>query len=124
MKVIFFSILTSLLYGQQDSLVKYFSTNIMRTNILKGRPEKKINKNEAHFRAEYYSSGELKSIEFIPANWDKGKRKKPSSSNQLKLYYLKWNPNPSQIPYCINTYKVQDSLQGQITQVYTHIYII
>ena len=97
MKVIFFSILTSLLYGQQDSLVKYFSTNIMRTNILKGRSEKSINKNEAHFRAIYYSSGALKSIEFIPANWDKGKRKKPSSSNQLKLYYLKWNPKTQEL---------------------------
>ena len=97
MKVIFFSILTSLLYGQQDSLVKYFSTNIMRTNILKGRSEKSINKNEAHFRAIYYSSGALKSIEFVPANWDKGKRKKPSSSNQLKLYYLKWNPKTQEL---------------------------
>ena len=100
MKVIYFIILTSLLYGQQDSLVKYFSTNIMRTNILKGKPEKKINKNEAHFRANYYSSGELKSIEFIPANWDKGKRKKSSPSKQLKFYYLKWNP------------KTQELLQG------------
>jgi hypothetical protein len=72
----------------------------MRTNILRGKPEKNINKNEAHFRAKYYPSGELKSIEFVPANWDKGKRKKPISSNKLKLYYLKWNP------------KTQELLQG------------
>ena len=83
--------------GQQDSTVKYFSTNFMRTNILKGKPEKNIDKKEAHFRAVYYPSGELKSIEFLPANWDKGKRKKSNSVNKLKLYYLKWNPKKQEL---------------------------
>ena len=65
MKLFFYTILIGSTFSQQDSTIKYFSTNIMRTNILKGKPEKNINKNEAHFRAKYYSSGELKSIEFM-----------------------------------------------------------
>ena len=69
----------------------------MRTNILKGKPEKDVDKKEAHFRAVYYPSGELKSNEFLPANWDKGKRKKSNSVNELKLYYLKWNPKKQEL---------------------------
>jgi len=95
---IFISIfILGILSGQQDSTVKYFSTNFMRTNILKGKPEKDVDKKEAHFRAVYYPSGELKSIEFLPANWDKGKRKKSNSVNELKLYYLKWNPKKQEL---------------------------
>ena len=95
---IFISIfILGILSGQQDSTVKYFSTNFMRTNILKGKPEKNIDKKEAHFRAIYYPSGELKSIEFLPANWDKGERKKSNSVNELKLYYLKWNPKKQEL---------------------------
>ena len=76
MKISISIFIIGILLGQQDSTVKYFSTNFMRTNILKGKPEKNVDKKEAHFRAVYYPSGELKSIEFLPANWDKGKRKK------------------------------------------------
>jgi len=66
-------------FGQTDSTVKIFSTDLMRTNILTGKPKESVKKNEAHFRAVYYPSGELKSVEFIPANWDKGRRKKGKS---------------------------------------------
>ena len=79
-------------FSQPDSTVKIFSTDLMRTNILTGKPKESVKKNEAHFRAVYYPSGELKSVEFFPANWDKGRRKKVKSPNKLRLYYQKWNP--------------------------------
>jgi hypothetical protein len=56
-----------------------------------------VKKNEAHFRAVYYPSGELKSVEFFPANWDKGRRKKVKSPNKLRLYYQKWNPKKQEL---------------------------
>ena len=56
MKISISIFIIGILLGQQDSTVKYFSTNFMRTNILKGKPEKNIDKKEAHFRAVYYLS--------------------------------------------------------------------
>jgi hypothetical protein len=84
-------------FGQTDSTVKIFSTDLMRTNILTGKPKESVKKNEAHFRAVYYPSGELKTVEFIPANWDKGRRKKVKSPAKLKLYYWKWNPKKQEL---------------------------
>ena len=84
-------------FSQPDSTVKIFSTDLMRTNILTGEPKESVKKNEAHFRAVYYSSGELKSVEFFPANWDKGRRKKVKSPNKLRLYYQKWNPKKQEL---------------------------
>ncbi|MDP6339150.1 MAG: hypothetical protein QF842_02340 [Candidatus Marinimicrobia bacterium] len=69
----------------------------MRTNILSGEAKESVKKNEAHFRAVYYPSGELKSVEFIPANWDKGRRKKAKSPSRLRLYYKKWNPKKQEL---------------------------
>ena len=78
-----FLILTfQVLTAQPDSLVKYFSTNIMRTNVLRGKPEKSVDDKEAHFKAIYYPSGELKTIEFVPANWDKNKKNKSRSKEE------------------------------------------
>ena len=82
--------------SQTDSTIKIFSTDLMRTNILTGKPIESVKNNEAHFRAVYYPSGELKSVEFIPANWDKGRRKKVKSSAKLKLYYWKELPKRPQ----------------------------
>ncbi|MBN4081406.1 hypothetical protein JYT44_03480 [Caldithrix abyssi] len=84
-------------YSQVDSTVKFFSTDLMRTNILSGKSRETVEKNEAYFRAVYYPSGELKSVEFIPANWDKGHRKKSISPSRLKLYYRKWNPKKQEL---------------------------
>ena len=97
MRIFISVVITGVVFGQTDSTVKYFSTSIMRTNILKGKPEKSVDKKEAHFRAVYYPSGELKKIEFLPANWDKRKRKKSRPVNRLKLYYLKWNPKKQEL---------------------------
>ena len=98
LKSFFFLILTfQVLSAQPDSLVKYFSTNIMRTNVLRGKPEKSVDDKEAHFKAIYYPSGELKTIEFIPANWDKNKKNKSRSTGRVKLYYLKWNPKTQEL---------------------------
>ena len=84
-------------FSQADSTVKLFSTELMRTNVLSGKAKESVKKSEAHFRAVYYPSGELKSVEFIPANWDKGRRKKAKSPRKLKLYYRKWNPKKQEL---------------------------
>ena len=99
MKIIFFIFVFSpiKLFSQADSIVKVFSTDLMRANILKGKPKNKVKENTAHFRAVNYTSGELKYIEFIPANWDKGKRKRFKPSDKLKLYYRKWNPKTQEL---------------------------
>ena len=94
-RMIFLSI--SIGYSQTDSTVKLFSTDLMRTNILAGKSKESVKRSEAHFRAVYYPSGELKSVEFIPANWDKGRRKKVKSPGKLKLFYLKWNPKKQEL---------------------------
>ena len=77
------------LFGQKDSLVRYYSTDMIRTNMIKGRPEIEVDVNESHFKATYYPSGRLKNIEFIPADWDKKKREKTTSRNSLKLLNLR-----------------------------------
>ena len=99
MKIIFFILIFSSikLFSQADSIIKIFPTDLMRANILKGKPKDKVKKNTAHFRAVYYTSGELKYIEFIPANWDKGRRKRFKSPDKLKLYYEKWNPKTQEL---------------------------
>jgi len=99
MKIIFFILIFSSikLFSQVDSIIKIFPTDLMRANILTGKPKDKVKKNTAHFRAVYYTSGELKYIEFIPANWDKGRRKRFKSPDKLKLYYEKWNPKTQEL---------------------------
>ncbi len=99
MKLIFFIIFfpSIKLFAQADSIVKFFSTDLMRANILKGKPKDKVKENTAQFRAVYYTSGELKYIEFIPASWDKGNRKRFKPSDKLKLYYQKWNPKTQEL---------------------------
>ena len=76
------------LFAQPDSLTKYFSTTIMRTNVLKGKPEKTVDENEAHFKAVYYPSGELKSVEFLPANWDKKSVRRPQLQGEQNYITL------------------------------------
>ena len=83
------------LFAWPDSLTKYFSTTIMRTNVLKGKPEKTVDQNEAHFKAIYL--GELKSLSFCQQNWDKKERKKTLAPGQTELYYLKWNPKTQEL---------------------------
>jgi hypothetical protein len=99
MKLIFFIFVFSpiKLFSQADSIVKVFSTDLMRANILKGKPKNEVKENTAHFRAVYYTSGELKYIEFIPADWDKGRRKRFKPSDKLKLYYEEWNPKTQEL---------------------------
>ena len=85
------------LFAQNDSLVKYYSTEIIRSNIIKGRPEIEVDVNEAHFKAVYYPSGRLKSIEYIPANFAKNQKNKTTKDKLLKLYYLKWDPKKQEL---------------------------
>jgi hypothetical protein len=84
-------------FSQPDSTVKLFSSDLIRANILKGEPKESVKKNESHFRAVYYPSGELKSVEFVPANWDKGRREKVKTPSRLKLYYRQWNPKKQEL---------------------------
>ena len=86
-----------ILLAQNDSLVKYYSTEIIRSNIIKGRPEIEVDNNEAHFKAVYYPSGRLKSIEFIPANLAKNRNNKTTKDKLLKLYYLRWDPKKQEL---------------------------
>ena len=70
------------LFAQNDSLVKYYSTEIIRSNIIKGRPEIEVDINEAHFKAIYHPSGRLKSIEYISLLiWLKIERIKPTEKS-------------------------------------------
>ena len=85
------------LFAQNDSLVKYYSTEIIRSNIIKGRPEIEVDDNEAHFKAVYYPSGRLKSIEFIPANLAKNRNNRTTKDKLLKLYYLRWDPKKQEL---------------------------
>ena len=97
MRYLLFIMAGNFILAQPDSIVKVFSTDLMRTNVLTGKPKESISKRDAHFRAVYYPSGELKRIEFVPANWDKGRRKKPKSTSKLKLYYQQWNPKKQEL---------------------------
>ena len=94
--ICFFALLCAL-FAQNDSLVKYYSTEIIRSNIIKGRPEIEVDDNEAHFKAVYYSSGRLKSIEFIPASLAKNRNNRITKDKLLKLYYLKWDPKKQEL---------------------------
>ena len=80
MKISISIFILCILSGQQDSTVKYFSTNFMRTNILKGKPEKNVYKKEAHFRAVYYPSGELKALNFYLQIGTKGNERNQTLS--------------------------------------------
>ena len=57
------------LFAQNDSLVKYYSTEIIRSNIIKGRPEIEVDINEAHFKAIYHPSGRLKVLNLSLLIW-------------------------------------------------------
>ena len=85
------------LYAQNDSLVKYYSTEIIRSNIIKGRPEIEVDINEAHFKASYHPSGRLKSIEYIPANLGKDRKYKTNREKLTRLYYLRWDPRKQEL---------------------------
>ena len=94
---IFFLVSFYALSAQKDSLVKYYSTEIIRSNIIKGRPETEVDENEAHFKAVYYPSGRLKSIEYIPANLAKDRKYKTNREKLTRLYYLKWDPRKQEL---------------------------
>ena len=93
----FFCFVLYTLFAQNDSLVKYYSTEIIRSNIIKGRPEIEVDDNEAHFKAIYHPSGRLKSIEFIPANLAKDRKYKTNKEKLTRLYYLRWDPKKTRI---------------------------
>ncbi|MCH7613562.1 MAG: hypothetical protein IIB45_09430 [Candidatus Marinimicrobia bacterium] len=79
----------SFLMGQaQDTLVKYFPTDIQRSEILDKESSEKDVKGKAHFKSTYTPQGKLINVEYFPA-----KKTKQSTLSGLKLYYGYWNPD-------------------------------
>lgn len=77
--------------------VKYFATELMRSDILTKDTTEKSLEGKAHFKATYAPSGKLQSVEYIPAAWDQGPRKKTHTAAKLKLLYKKWNPRKQEL---------------------------
>ncbi len=78
---------STILIGQaQDTLVKYFPTDIQRSEILNSKVSEKDVKGKAHFKSTYSEQGKLLNVEYIP-----GKKKGREKLSNLKLYYGYWD---------------------------------
>ncbi len=78
---------STILIGQtQDTLVKYFPTDIQRSEILNSEVSEKDVKDKAHFKSTYSGKGKLLNVEYIP-----GKKKGREKLSGLKLYYGYWD---------------------------------
>ena len=74
---------STILIGQaQDTLVKYFPTDIQRSEILNSKVSEKDVKGKAHFKSTYSEQGKLLNVEYIP-----GRKKGREKLSGLKLYY-------------------------------------
>lgn len=71
---------------EQDTLVKYFPTDIQRSEILDSEVPEKDVKGKTHFKSTYSEKGKLLNVEFVPGR--KNGREKLSG---LKLYYGYWD---------------------------------
>ncbi len=75
------------LIGQeQDTLVKYFPTDIQRSEILDKESSEKDIKGKAYFKSTYTPQGKLINVEYFP------EKTKQSKLSGLKLYYGYWDP--------------------------------
>ena len=71
---------------EKGTVVKYFPTDIQRSEILNSEiPEKDV-KGKAHFKSTYSGQGKLLNVEFVP-----GKKKGREKLSGLKLYYGYWD---------------------------------
>ena len=71
---------------EQDTLVKYFPTDIQRSEILDSEVPKKDVKGKSHFKSTYSGQGKLLNVEFVP-----GRKKGREKLAGLKLYYSYWD---------------------------------
>ena len=71
---------------EQDTSVKYFPTDIQRSEILDNEVSEKDVKGKAHFKSTYSRKGKLLNVEFIP-----GRKKFREKLSGLKLYYGYWD---------------------------------
>ncbi len=86
-KIILISLSFYVLIGQeQDTLVKYFPTDIQRSEILDKESSEKDVKGKAHFKSTYTPQGKLINVEYFP------EKTKQSTLSGLKLYYGYWDP--------------------------------
>ncbi len=77
----------AILLGQeQDTLIKYFPTDIQRSEILNSEVSEKDVKGKAHFKSTYSEKGKLLNVEYIP-----GRKKGREKLSGLKLYYGYWD---------------------------------
>ncbi|HJL74275.1 MAG: hypothetical protein QGI44_08205 [Candidatus Marinimicrobia bacterium] len=71
---------------EQDTLVKYFPTDIQRSEILDSEVSEKDVKGKSHFKSTYSGQGKLLNVEYIP-----GRKKGREKLAGLKLYYSYWD---------------------------------
>ncbi len=71
---------------EKGTVVKYFPTDIQRSEILDSEVPEKDVKGKAHFKSTYSGQGKLLNVEFVP-----GKKKGREKLSGLKLYYGYWD---------------------------------
>ncbi len=107
-----------------EQVIKYYPTSLTREKLLKKDVPHKSVKGQPHFKATYKPSGELKSVEYIPAPWDKSFPREKRAS-KLKLLYKKWNPRKQELLEGItkkeargkNHYRAALDSQGRVKDV-------
>ena len=71
---------------EKGTVVKYFPTDIQRSEILNSEILEKDVKGKAHFKSTYSGQGKLLNVEFVP-----GKKKGREKLSGLKLYFGYWD---------------------------------
>ena len=71
---------------EQDTVVKYFPTDIERRDILDGESDETKLKGSTHFKSTYTGQGKLLNVEYVP-----GRKKAREKLSGLKLYYGYWD---------------------------------
>jgi len=117
--LLFFSCM--ILVGQeQDTLIKFFPTDIKRSEILGNEVSEKDVKGKAHFKSTYSETGELLNVEFVS-----GREKQREKLSGLKLYYGYWDIEKRDLADGLtrdqlagkNYYEVTFNSKGQIKNV-------
>ncbi|MFQ6678110.1 MAG: hypothetical protein ACE5D0_07275 [Fidelibacterota bacterium] len=101
--------LTILCGQEQDTLVKYFPTDIIRSEILGEESSKEEIRGKAHFKSTYTPQGKLINVEYFP---DKAKQ---SQLSGMKLYYGYWNPEKRELADGLNRNQLDGREFYQVT---------
>ncbi len=100
MIILMFSVLVA---QESDTLVKYFPTDIQRSDVLYDEVPKEAVKGKAYFKSTYSPHGELLNVEYVPG----GQNQKKLSG--LKLFYGYWNPEKRTLAEGL----IKDQLDGR-----------